>query len=47
MHVDEWESFDILKGKNMIIIYDIIKLQHFTPKYMVEIKLNHSINKEP
>ena len=46
MHVDEWESFDILKGKNMIIIYDI-KLQHFTSKYMVEIKLNHSINKEP
>ena len=46
MHVDEWEIFDILKGKIMIIIYDI-KLQYFTPKYTVEIKLNHSINKEP
>ena len=28
----------------MIIKYDI-QLQHFTPKYIAKIKLNHSINK--
>ena len=33
------------KKKKKITIHDI-QLKHFTPKYIVKIKLNHSINKK-